>query len=300
MAKTLVFMRTHIISQGVISEFLKLKNSVDFDCILFVDNNKNILTGNFDNPIQCLDFFGGHVKNIKCFLFNEKIFNSLGLPYYAKRNKNKSFAEIMWYCADYMFFAVKKYFPEYDYYWQLEYDVFCNGNSYQPFFNRYNGLNSDLIITGTDKVNANSQWYWVKKTDWIYKKVQLYGSFFPIVRLSSTAIDFLFKRRLEIAEVFSQVSANKKNRWIHCELFVPTELLNNGFSAAKLNEPLRFLPNYDLNEDRIFENPDNKIYHPVKGNYEASLDAMRNKIKKLEKFRVSIWGYRLGIFLYKK
>ena len=249
--------------------------------------------------MQYLNFFDNKVKNIKCFLVDEKIFSALNLPYYADKNKNKSFASLMWYCADYVFYAVKKYFPDYDYYWQLEYDVFCNGSSYKPFFERYN-QQVDLITTGLNKVEDNSKWCWVEKTDWIYDDTQLYSSFFPIVRLSASAIDFLYKRRIEMSEIFSGICKSKQNRWLHCELFVPTELLNNNFTSAKLNEPLRLTPNYDLNEERIFENPDYKIYHPVKGNYELSLSNLQSKIKRFEKHKLSVFGYYLGFYIEKK
>ena len=300
MAKTLVFMRTHIITKGVISEFLFLQNSTENDCILFVDNHKKVISGVFDVPCQNLDFFNGLVKNIKCFLFDENIFNDLKLPYYASRNNNKSISNVMWYCADYAFYAIKKYFPAYDYYWHFDYDVFCNGPSYEKFFAKYEKDSADLITSGLNIIGKDSDWYWVKKTDWIYDNLTFYSSFFPIIRLSSGAIDFMYKRRLKMADLFSKIYKNKANRWINCELFVPTELLNSGYTWTRLEECVRFSPNYDLNEDRIFEHPDNKIYHPVKGNYEDKILLLEDKIKKLEKYSISIFGLKLGLFFYSK
>ncbi len=304
MVKTLVFMRTHIITKGVIDEFLKLQNSSEYDCILFIDNHKKIIPDKMlesNDPVQCLNFFNDKVKNVKCFLFDEDIFKSLNLPYYAAKNKNKSLSNVMWYCADYAFYAIKKYFPNYDYYWHFDYDVFCNGSSYEPFFNRYNGTKADLIVSNLASLSIDSDWFWLKKTDWIYSQNKTkYISFFPIVRLSSDAVDFLFAKRIEMSEVFSKICKNKNNRWLNCELFVPTELLNNGFTGLKLDECVRFSPNYDLNEDRVFEVPDNKIYHPVKGNYELSIANLNKKIKNLTKYKLSLFGYDIGFYIVKK
>ena len=300
MSKTLVFMRTHIISKGVISEFLKLKNSTDYDCILFIDNHKKIIPGDFNEPVQNLDFFDGLGKDIKCFLFDENIFKTFNLPYYASKNTNTSISNVMWYCADYIFYIIKRYFPNYDYYWHFDYDVFCNGDSYKPFFSKYENDNADLIVSGLSALNKNSGWEWLKKTDWAYLGKTCYSSFFPVVRLSSRAIDFMYQRRLEMSALFFGISKNKANRWMNCELFAPTELLNNGFKGTRLEENLRFAPNYDLNEDRLFEHPDNKIYHPVKGNYEAALESLQNRVKTLEKYKISLFGYHIGLFIGKK
>ena len=45
MPKTLIFMRTHIITHGVITEFLKLQHSTDYDCVLLIDNHRKIISG---------------------------------------------------------------------------------------------------------------------------------------------------------------------------------------------------------------------------------------------------------------
>lgn len=291
-------MRTHLITKGIISEFEKLNNSTDLDCVLFIDNHKGCLVNSVKENVICeLEFFG---KNVKCFIFNTEIFNQFNLPLYAVKRNNKSLSQVMWHCADYAFYAVKKYFPNYDFYWQFDYDVFCNGNSYSFFFNKYSCNDKDLLIAKFGEVTLDSKWLWLSTSGWIYEKVKKYHSFFPVSRLSSSAIDFLYKKRLEHKAIFSNISTSKKNGWINCELFVPTELANNGFSCESIDEHLRLEPAYDLNEDRIFENPDFRIYHPVKGNYESKLSLLNEKIRKLEKFRLSLFGYRIFISIQKK
>ena len=110
MQNTLVFMRTHIITRGVISEFLKLKKS-GYDCVLFIDNRSGIIKEDLE-PVRVLNFFG---EDVNCFLFNEEIFKKLNLPLFANKNKNSNLTNVMWFCADYSFYCIKKYFPSYDF-----------------------------------------------------------------------------------------------------------------------------------------------------------------------------------------
>ena len=230
-----------------------------------MDNTDKRFSSDTDNHIQYLEFYG---EKYKCFLFDENLHKALALPNYVCSH-DKSFAGIQWSNGDYRFYYIRKYFPNYDYYWQTEYDIFCNGVSYKPFLDNYKDNFSDLIIQKEDKTikDKNKKWCWINKTDWIYKNTHKYRSFFPIERLSARAIDFLYKKRLEHGEVYSKVEDDISVRWINCELFTPTELINNGFSCDYINEFLYYKKEFDLNDNRLFERPDNRLYHPVKGNF---------------------------------
>lgn len=265
MTKKLVFMRTHILEWYVIIEFNKLRYSMNRgdECILFVDNTKNIVAADDDDPIKVVNFNG---IDIKCFLFNHRIHEESGLPYFTGDIYNNDSGEILWYNGDYPFYYIKKYFPNYDYYWCTEYDVFCNGNSYKPFFKRYEKEKSDFISADLRHVDMdNPRWTWSDKTEWMYKRDENYGSFFPVVRLSANALNFLYNRRIEHGEIFEKIKENPEYRWIFCEAFVPSELMKHNYSCKWLNtECLRYSPDYNLNKERIFEFPDFKLYHPVR------------------------------------
>lgn len=282
--KTFVFMVTHIITRGVVNEFKKLAMTSGFDTILLIDNSNKILKNLPLNTQIELELFG---NKINAFLFDKNIVNTINLPQYSQNSKRTNFSDLMWYNADYRFFMVRKYFQDYQFYWQFDYDVFFNGASYSKFFEKYNNSNIDLYISYINETKVNSDWEWTKRTEWIYDKINLYSSFFPASRLSGKAIDFLYEKRLTHKKIFEK-SKTKNKRWINCELFVPTELINNGFKAERLNESLRFSPNYDLNEDRLFEKPDNILYHPIKGNYEE-------KIKKLSHFTINFMGIKVKL-----
>lgn len=264
MKKTLFVFKTHFIEKYVVDEFIKLQNSLNAfeEALLFIDNHKCTLGQKFQNPINEIYLYN---KPIKCFIFDENIFNKFKLPSYTDNPQNCLLENVMWYCSDYPYYILNYYLPEYDYYWNIEYDVYCNGNSYREFIDEYSKNKADFLASHYEKLTQNSDWHWKNNSDWIYKNKPLYKSFFPVTRLSSNAINFLYKQRLKHSEIFKNLTNYESNRWIFTELFVPTELSNNSFICEEIkNQYLRYMPVYNLNKERIFENPDYKLYHPVK------------------------------------
>lgn len=282
-------MRTHVINKGVLSEFLKLKASECGDCVLFIDNHKGLIDApNGYQKLKFLDFD----EEFDCFLFDEEIFNSLKLPLFVVKKLKKNLVNEMWHCADYVFYFLRKAFPNYDYYWQFEFDVFCNG-TYDKFFEKHEKKDDDLIVSCFENLEKEPDWLWLKNSDWAYKDFpNKYKSFFPVVRLSGRAIDFLYAKRLEHKEEFLKIS-HSHNTWIFCELFVPTELMNGGFKCCSLDCENIALINYDLNDNRIFEVPDDKLYHPVKG----GLNKLIRENNALKRFSFVLGNWRLGIVL---
>ena len=267
MAKNLVFITSHVINHNIIREYKKYLNIKNHDIIFCLDNSN----GRFSNkkePIQELEFYG---EKVKCFLFDYDMHKQFKLPDYTN-GEDRSFRNIMWYNCDYRFYYVKPFFPSYDYYWQSEYDIYCNGDSYGPFFEKYKDNNKDILISYLNKYPHNSDWCWSHRIDWIYKDIQFYTSFFPLTRLSAEAVDFLYQRRLEHIELFEQ-SNEKTKRWIHCEAFCPTELLNNNFTGDRIDENIRLMEWNIFGDDFAVRN--NKLYHPIKWDY-------YDRIKKLE------------------
>ena len=154
---TLAFITTHIINQAVISEYKKMSKVKGIDCILAIDNTHLKIENN--GKLEEKEFFGTKVKTL---FFDEQLNNKLNLPYLYYNRKATNFGEVMWYHSDYRFFYVKSLLPDYDFYWQFEYDVFCNGDSYSAFFDKYNYKPEDLLICCFRPEELNGQWFWVK------------------------------------------------------------------------------------------------------------------------------------------
>ncbi len=278
--KSLIFFCTHIINKAIISEYKKLESSYPekFDTILVIDNETTKFS--YDYGIYNLNFFG---QTVKCLLFDKKLNDYLCLE--CKSTKGDNFDAAMWYNSDYRYYYVKFLLPSYEYYWYLEYDVFCNGKTYKPFLEKYDNKKEDLLIPHFRKLKENDDWCWIGGSDWIYKGKDLYGSFFPISRLSSKAIDFLYKRRKEHGQIYKNTCVkNTKRKWIFCELFVPTEIINGGFTAEKIEEENIRQQVFDLNIERIFEKQDYKIYHPVKEIKQMEKDKVVKLYEKIKNF----------------
>ena len=281
MNKTLIFMSTHFIDEAVISEYKKMRDTPNVDAILAIDNNA--YKYDFQNRVEDKIFYG---VNVKCFFFDSKLRDEMKLPYFTDSGKT-DFASSEWYNSDYRFYYVRKIFPDYEYYWQIEYDVFCNAPTYEGFLKKFADDDSDLLIEKFSLGQKAGENRWDYNLDWVYKNYSIYGGFFPVVRLSARAADFLYKRRLEHKEIY-----NYAGDWVFCELFVPTELMNKNFSCKNLNEPNIHFENIYLNDNRIFLTPDNKLYHPVKS-ARAEIDKLKLSLRK--NFFEKLIGLSFGI-----
>ena len=262
MARKLVFMKTHKIEPYVIIEYEKLRRSLNMfdDCWLFIDNSTEIIPPDNDIPTKIVGF---NDVDLKCFFYNEYVHKQSNLPYFTDNKENNDCSKLLWYNGDYPFYYMRNYFPNFDYYWCTEYDVFCNGKSYKPFFNQFKKDNSDFIAAEYKVTELAPDTLY--DSEWVYGKDTHYQSFFPVIRLSGRAIDFLYRRRLEEGKFFEQIKSDPNVKWIYCEIFAPTELTRAGFKCKSLDtEHLRFSPDYNLSKERIFEHPDNKLYHPVR------------------------------------
>ena len=57
---------------------------------------------------------------------------------------------------------------------------------------------------------------------------------------------------------------------------------------------------YDLNEDRLFERPDNLLYHPVKGQFIERERKLKNEISRLKEDRISTKVRRVATWPIRK
>ena len=282
MARTLLILATHFIDEAVISEYRKMKNTPNVDTVLAIDNTNPKIE--FKDRVENRIFFD---TSVKCFFFESNLHDELKLPYFSYFHNvfYENFGDVMWNNCDYKLYYVRKFFQNYDYYWMMEYDVFCNAESYAGFLEKFVENRADLLINEFRVELNDGQWGWTRGLKWIYKNPQIYGGISAVWRLSARAIDFLYKRRLEHKEIF-QHSSEQDKRWPGSEVFVPTELMNNGFHCENLNEErVHFKPDIYLNDERFFLQPDNHLYHPVK--------SIKTEISKLQaKYNELFFSFR--------
>ena len=150
---------------------------------------------------------------------------AMGLP--ATENR------LLWWCGDYPFYFALNQRPNYQYYAMVEYDVHFTDDPIKFFTDlvsllkdRENGDRIDALgprfrlEDGTIGLHAAMR----RKYDLAY------SYFFPLIVLSKAAVSFLHKQR--VLDAALKTSAENIG---HCESFVPSELVHNGFYCADLN-----------------------------------------------------------------
>lgn len=283
MARVAVLFRTHRLTQGILAEFSKLQATSGVDSYILLDNDKCPLAKLPQNESltrSCLIAHEVEGGALPVFLTSQEQFDALGLPALSHEPK-PSLAGIKWFNGDYPAYAFRQVMTEYDFYWMLDYDVFFNGSTYAPFFGQYAANSADFLAAGLHA--ASEDWMWSSHTGWAYAASERLLAFFPAVRFSAALLDALLLRRRAYGALFAQAPMPKQ--WLSVELFVPTETEKLGFQHGKLENLGIFhcQESLDLGDERIFMQPDNKLYHPVKGDFVSRLRRNEKRVAELER-----------------
>ena len=259
--KSLAFIKTHKIDNSIVDEYLKIKKS-NVDVIVVLDNKDKKISNTSENIVTLQ--FGG--ISFTTLLIDFETFMKYNLPgYYHNEPILFNYNTFMWYNCDYPLYIVQQFFFFFYYYWQIEYDVYYNGESYSDFFEQYETNTADLLVCRLGY--ANEDWWAIEKTNWIWgDSIKKGCCILPVCRLSSRCCQYLYNRRLEHGKIYKNYENDLNSGWTYCEIFVATEVLNNKeFTAGAItNQYITDSPILNLFKDRIFLKPDNKLYHPVK------------------------------------
>ena len=287
--KTLVLFATYKITAGIMSEFKKMQNC-GVECVLGINNTYQAVEDDKSGAVQIKTLFGVEAK---CLLLYQKDLEDLGL------HIDKNIGRTLWSNTDCWVYAARKYFKDFDFYWQIDYDCFLNAKNYQNFFDFYKKEATDLIVSHFRKENRDTKWDGVKDTSWAYdESVQWYGSLLCIARYSKNLADLLYQKRVEYKKIYENFKGKKL--WLGGEFFTATEAMKNGFSVRSFTDDghqIR-IAQFDLNVERIFNTSDGKMYHPVKEVLNDKEDEAL--IKAYNKYKNKWWGFGLLKFLFYK
>lgn len=200
----------------------------------------------------------------------------------------KYFPRAGWQCGDYILYAAYEILKDkFDYFWITEPDLRLNIDV-EDFFKTFESKTHDLV--GIHFGYRQDIWSWYNSMSFLYEKIS--GLYFPFLRISGRAIEFLCKKRSEYknhqeiknlnfdTEIMIQEYAND-------EAFVGTTLRNNGFDCVSLNKYADdYIKGYFstefpiLEQETNFNYAHNKILHPVLNNWDrifSKLDIIYNK-----------------------
>ena len=272
MKKQAILLSTHIFNDYVCSAYHRLNEEISEDMDLFL-----LL------EVENEDFVAP--EGIHCFPFTVDTLNTLNYEPIAETiiPGSNHFQVLLFY----------KNNPIYDYYWNIEYDVYFHGH-WRVLFDRLKTVTSDFLSSHLERYPQTPEWAWwnsLKLKTINIPKEQYIKSFNPIYRISNEALRFLDK-----------ILSEEGNEGHH-EALIPTVLHHAGFTVndfggigefvlpgyentayltssdvnnlTYMGSSMRFRPVYHIDEIKKMPE-DNKLFHPVK--FITSQPANENKI----------------------
>lgn len=142
-------------------------------------------------------------------------------------------ADIFWRCGDYPLYLARKRYPKCDKFWLIEYDVTINRADPVSFFTEIDAAHEHDFISAHFR-KAEDWWTWgYPMRDY---SSDVYRAYFPLVRMSGRALDFVMAERARITGGFRQIFQERQLEWPNDESFIATTLQNNGFQCADYND----------------------------------------------------------------
>jgi hypothetical protein len=259
MKKQVILFSSHLFNDFIIEQYNKLRKAAkdNTDLFLLIEYEKD----SFTIP-----------DSIKYFPFDVETLNNL---------KYEPIAEtIIPGSNHFQVFQFYKTYPQYEYYWNIEYDVYFNGE-WNILFDTFKLIDSDFISSHLERFHQSPNWAWWKslrlKTIDI-PETEYVKSFNPIYRISNKAMAVLDKILLEgnsgHHEVLIPTVLNflgyKINDWGGISEFTLPNFENSFYlTNSNVNNlyytgsSMRFRPEFNLKElEQGLK--DNLLYHPVK------------------------------------
>lgn len=256
--KEALLMTTHILNDEMYRRYRKMRSELpqdEYDVVLFVNNFNGDLDDEIENIPEDIMFY----EQTK-----QRIFDIESQGYFCLHLPNNSY---MWYNMHLItldFYLNHK--REYSHYTHMEYDVIFNGDSKMLFGAlKEHASDVDFIASNMTTHNEDSEWMWYK----FGNRIRYIG--LPEVMSSLNAFMRISDRAMHHLE-----SSYHTHFGAFHECMIVTMLLNaEQFTIGDLFTSERFnvdrisgvFVDYDsFNTDmtKVPDEPDNKLYHPVK------------------------------------
>ncbi len=169
----------------------------------------------------------------------------------------------MWGFGDYIFYLLREMRPEAPYLWLVENDVLINyGDRRTPFRTLDAMSQHDLLGTFVEK--ASPGWFWSQSVEGLFGDV--YSCFFPMIRLSAPAADYLLQVRREQSPLYDRIERFQGRPLPNDEALVPSALVHGGFRIGDINQAGRLYTRetfgfYTLFNRYVPQQPDDLLYH---------------------------------------
>ncbi|BFT31564.1 hypothetical protein D210916BOD24_27400 [Alteromonas sp. D210916BOD_24] len=175
-----------------------------------------------------------------------------------------------WRCGDHNLYSVYNLNKDYDFYWLIEPDVFIQKQSLERLLEEASSTHSDLLLHGLSKQTPS--WSWYTRYQILYPEHTIFGGLFSLIRLSNSALSFLFDERKKLAKKWKSGSFEPAN-YPNDEVFVCSMLMNNQFSCSELQITQNGY--FNLIRKHITNIPKDLIVHPIYSDYARIIEKER-------------------------
>ena len=241
-SKNLIVFRTHFVDQRVLAFIESIRTAPDYDVVIAADEiNRAIET-----------------HGIPKLSMTVASFDKLGL--------HTELYDMLWRCGDYSLYLARQTYPDATNYWLIEYDVAINRPDPINFFREFDTAHTHDFLS-THFREREPGWNWGNPMQGEYAVV--WRSYFPLIRLSGRAIDFLLERRVLASNRVRKIAPQFRPEWPIDEAFVACELHYNGFECADFAalgdcyDRTTFFNDVLVHPDHLPPH-DGKIYHMVR------------------------------------
>ncbi len=170
--------------------------------------------------------------------------------------------DFAWRNGDYNLYLARKAFPAARYFWMVEPDVEHSFASFEQFVALFDRM-PDIDLLTSHLLPADREWYWQRTIK--DGPVSVHRCFFPLIRISSRAIDLCLKQRQK-----DRRSLYSRLFWPNDEALVATTVIRAGLKVADLNgagAPVYTEDSFGYEpldgDDGWFRRTPNQVYHPV-------------------------------------
>lgn len=252
MKKDVILFATHIMSDEVLRRFRLLQTAIDKETDIYILYHKQ------KGEVPLL------VDNAKYYFFTTQSLKKLKYTPIEKTliPGSNHFPLLQFY----------KDFPDFEYYWNIEYDV-CFTGDWQYLFNVCSANDADLITSHLEKYTQDPRWCWWQTLKLRNMKIPMNGfwkSFNPIYRISNRALSVLdstlAKGNIGHHEAFIPTVLNYFDMTIKDFIDIPEGASQGLYKHVCQSEnkiyagSMRFRP--PIKETEMTEK--NTLYHPVK------------------------------------
>jgi len=187
---------------------------------------------------------------------------------------------LLWFNGDYPLYYFLSRYGSYDYYLQLEYDVWLN-TDVDDLVGHASAEGADFV--GLTKGEPVHEWAWLFTCEGIYDPADIQYKLICLSLFSRRALQALAVRRLLMA---GELRDSTIKNWPFCEGFIATEMGRGGFKSVELShyigtEAYDTWPPFVEHDLPVLA--DSPVVHPV-------LDQERY-ISSLLKYKVGLIGY---------